>query len=302
MTTPFNILINKRAGTVLAMGEPAIEAAIASSGITVAELLFCEPDRIESELERLAGLPAPLLVGGGDGTLRDCAQVLARAKKPFGVLPFGTMNLLATDLGLTSLQQALTAYAGEVREQAMDAGFVNGEIFLCCASIGTMPRASIFREKNRLTNKVILIPQLFLFILRHFDMHKRDRWALEIDGRVTRVRSPAIVVSANRFADSQTLTESNFKRQRLDGGELAAYVFVAHTHATHLRFMWRLLFGHWLKDPDLTESTGTAMRLWSGHHKPLVSIDGEVSKMRAPLTFTLKPGWVRVLVPAAEAA
>ena len=125
-----------------------------------------------------------------------------------------------------------------------------------------------------------------------------DRFALEIDGRMTKVQTPAIVISANRFADSQKLTESNFKRVALDGNELAAYVFVAHTHATHVRFVWRLIFGHWLKDPDLTETVGRKIRLWSRHHRPLVSIDGEVTKLPSPLEFTLKPGWVHVLVPA----
>lgn len=295
--TAFNILINKRAGTVLTMGEGAIEAAIRKADLQVDELLFAEPDHIHAELERLARQKSPLLIGGGDGTIRDCADVLARRAKAFGVLPFGTMNLLATDLGITSLDQALKTYAAGIHEVRMDAGFVNDNIFLCCASVGTMPHASVFREKNRLANKVILIPKLFLFVLKHFDMHKRDRAVLEVDGQMIKVRTPAIVISANRFADSQKLTESNFKRISLNGGELAAYVFVAHTHATHLRFMWRLLFGHWLKDPDLNEMAGKAIRLWSKHHRPLVSIDGEVTKLPSPLTFTLKPGWVPVLVP-----
>jgi diacylglycerol kinase family enzyme len=301
MTAAFNILINKRAGTVLAMGEPAIEAAIQTAGIDVGEQIFAEPGDIHAELERLAALDAPLLIGGGDGTIRDCAEVLAKHKKAFGVLPFGTMNMLATDLGITSLPQALKAYASGTREVRMDAGFVNGNIFLCCASIGTMPHASVFREKNRLANKAILIPKLFLFVLRHFKMHSRDRAVLEIDGQMTKVRSPAIVISANRFADSQKLTESNFKRASLDGNELAAYVFVAKTNATHIRFMWRLIFGHWLKDPDLTETTGQKMRIWSKHHRTLVSIDGEVTKLASPLEFSLKAGWVPVLVPAPAA-
>lgn len=297
MTQAFNILINKRAGTVLAMGEAAIAAAIEQAGLTVAEQLFAEPGDIHAELERLAALGAPLLIGGGDGTIRDCAEVLAKHQKAFGVLPFGTMNLLATDLGITSLNQALKAYARGTHEVRMDAGFVNGNIFLCCASVGTMPHASVFREKNRLASKAVLIPKLFLFVLKHFRMHSRDRAVLEVDGRTMKVRTPAIVISANRFADSQKLTESNFKRVALDAHELAAYVFVARTNATQIRFIWRLIFGHWLKDPDLTETVGQKMRLWSKHHRPLVSIDGEVTKLPSPLEFTLKPGWVPILVP-----
>src|SRR4051812_28490709 len=95
----FNILINRRSGTVLAMGEPAVEAAIADSSLDVAELCFSEPDQMSANLDRLIKSQQPLIVGGGDGTIRECAKVLAERGKAFGVLPFGTMNLLPHDLG-----------------------------------------------------------------------------------------------------------------------------------------------------------------------------------------------------------
>ncbi|MBW8734908.1 MAG: diacylglycerol kinase, partial [Asticcacaulis sp.] len=245
----FNILINRRSGTVLAMGEPAVEAAITDSSLDVAELCFSEPDQMSANLDRLIKSQQPLIVGGGDGTIRECAKVLAEQGKAFGVLPFGTMNLLPHDLGFDTLQNALKAYARGVTTSAIDAGFVNGELFLCCASIGTMPQASVYREQKRDVSKIWLFPQLFMFVLENLDRHKRDRIVLDIDGEMTRFHTPAVVVSANRFADSDKLTESNFKRQTLDGGELAAYVMTTRTRAGHVRLLMRLLFGHWLLEP-----------------------------------------------------
>jgi diacylglycerol kinase family enzyme len=172
----FNILINRKSGTVLNMGEPAVEAAIAASEITVTELCLCEPDDMQANLERLSQKPEYLLIGGGDGAIRETAKYLSAHRKAFGVLPFGTMNLLAADLGLTSQQQALNTYAGGAREERMDAGFVNDEIFLCCASIGTMPQASVYREARRMTNRFLLLPQMFLFVAGNMDKHRRRRW------------------------------------------------------------------------------------------------------------------------------
>lgn len=295
----FNILINRRSGTVLNMGEPAVQAAIHDSGLEVAELCLSEPDAMAENLDRLIGRPHPLLIGGGDGTIRESAKVLAERGKAFGVLPFGTMNLLPHDLGIDTLHSALKAYAQGVRIGAIDAGFVNGEIFLCCASIGTMPQASVYREQKRDVSKIWLFPQLFMFVLDNLDRHKRDRIVLDIDGEMTRFHTPAVVVSANRFADSDKLTESNFKRQTLDGGELAAYVMTTKTRAGHMRLLMRLLFGHWLRDPDLREMTGQRMKLWSRHKRQLVSIDGEVEKMHTPLEFTIRPRHVQVLIPEA---
>ncbi|WP_443748956.1 diacylglycerol/lipid kinase family protein [Asticcacaulis solisilvae] len=295
----FNILINRRSGTVLNMGEAAVEAAIHDSGLEVAELCLSEPDAMSENLDRFIKSTQPLLIGGGDGTIRESAKVLAEHGKAFGVLPFGTMNLLPHDLGIDTLQQALKAYAQGVRTDAIDAGYVNGELFLCCASIGTMPQASVYREQKRDTSKVWLVPQLFMFILDNLDRHKRERIVLDVDGVMARFHAPAVVVSANRFADSDKLTESNFKRHTLDGGELAAYVMTTKTKASHVRVLMRLLFGHWLRDPDLKEMTGQRIKLWSRHKKALVSIDGEVEKLRTPLEFTLKPRHVKVLVPEA---
>lgn len=299
MTNSFNILINKRSGTVLTMGEAAIEAAIAHSQIPVKEQIFAEPEDMQAELERLTARPEYLLIGGGDGTIRESAHYLATHKKAFGILPFGTMNLLATDLGLTSLQQALTAYAEGVTETTMDAGYVNGEIFLCCASIGTMPKASVFREKNRGENPFLLFPKMFLFVFNSLDKHKKQRVVLKVGNEMLKFHTAALVVADNRFADSDKLTDSNFKRDDLNGGELAAYIATTKTRSSHLRFMARLVFGHWLKDPDLTEVTGKTMTLWTRRKYELVSIDGEVQKMHTPLDFKLKAKFVHLLVPEA---
>ncbi len=298
--TGYNILINRRSGTVLNMGEPAVQKAIETSGIAVEELCLAEPTDMQAELARLAALDTPLIVGGGDGTIRDCSKYLSEQQKAFGVLPLGTMNLLAHDLNINTLQDALNAYAGETTTEAIDAGFVNGEIFLCCASIGTMPQASVFREAQRKANNLLLFPQMFLFIMGNLDKHKRERTVLDIDGEMKRFRTPAVVVSVNRFADSEKLTESNFKRGDLTGGELAAYISTTKTATAHLRLIGRLLFGHWLKDPDLAELTGARIKLWSRHKRALVSIDGEVDKMRTPLVFTLKPKHVKLLIPSPD--
>ena len=294
----FNILINGKSGTMLNMGQPAIESAIATSGIGIAELCFSEPEDMQDNLARLSKQSTPLLIGGGDGTIRETAKYLSNHGKAFGILPFGTMNLLAHDLGLTTLQQALSAYAAGAQPRVMDAGFVNGEIFLCCASIGTMPEASVYREENRQQNDLLLIPRMFLFVVQNLEKNQNKRLSLKIDGQKMHLRSPALVVSINRFAESSIWTQSNFKRANLTGGELAVYAPETLTHMSRLRFLTRLLVGNWLKDPDLNEMTGKRVTVKTRHRQDVVSIDGEVMELTEPLRFSLKQKFVKLLVPA----
>lgn len=299
MPDGFSILINGKSGTVLNMGHEAIEAAIAESGLKVAELCFSEPEEMGRNLARLARLKNPLLVGGGDGTLRESAKYLSEhTRKPFGVLPFGTMNLLAKDLGADDLQTALNGYAAGFTQISMDAGYVNGEIFLCCASIGVMPNAAVYREENRKENDLWMVPRMFLYVLERFN--KRQRVILEGDNTAYRFNTPAVVVSVNRFAESGLLDANNFRRDTLEGGELAAYVATTTTQAEHLRFLSKLMIGNWLKDPGIHEITAKRFKLKGHRRKRLVSLDGEVITLRGDLTFTLKPRYLPVLIPASR--
>lgn len=299
--TAYNILINGKAGTVLNLGHDSITAAIEASGMAVNELLFAEPAEMEAALDRFAQSPHPLLVGGGDGTLRSCADTLSRKNKAFGILPFGTMNLLAHDLGMNTLDEALKAYAKGASETRIDAGEINGELFLCCASVGVMPEASVFREQHRTNNFLLMVPYLFWFVADYFERRKNARIVLQNGKRLHRFRSPAVVISANRYADTTRIDESNFKRNDLQGGELAAYIASTRTRVSHLRFLTRLLVGNWKSDPDLTELTGTQMTLWTRHRKEKVSVDGEVTDLKTPLEIKLKARYVPLLIPLREA-
>jgi diacylglycerol kinase family enzyme len=295
--TPYNILINARSGTVLNMGRDAIEAAIAHSGIEVAELCFADPENMQAETDRLIALDAPLLIGGGDGTLKESAKHICAMDKPFGILPFGTMNLLAHDLNMFSLNEALKAYANGAVVESIDAGFVGDEIFLCCASLGTMPQASVFREENRERNPLLFLPQLFLFVVNQLEKNKHKKMTLYFDGRKKRLRTAALVVSANRFADTTSWTQNNFKRDTLTGGVLAVYAARTQTKWGHIRLLLRMLVGDWLHDPELDERTAQKVGIRTHRKRELVSIDGEVLEMAMPLEFTIRPKLVKLLVP-----
>jgi diacylglycerol kinase family enzyme len=87
----------------------------------------------ESAVSAGAGL---VLACGGDGTVTACAEGVAGTGVPLAVIPLGTGNLLARNLGLpTGLDEALAVAAGGV-QQPVDAGRANGTLFVVMAGLG----------------------------------------------------------------------------------------------------------------------------------------------------------------------
>ncbi|HYY74470.1 MAG TPA: phosphatase PAP2 family protein [Solirubrobacterales bacterium] len=85
-------------------------------------------------------------VCGGDGTLIAAAEVAAEQRKPLLLMPGGTMNHLAHDLGLRAPIDAATA-AAEGRGVAIDHATVNGQMFLNNASVGVYPAIVALRQR-----------------------------------------------------------------------------------------------------------------------------------------------------------
>ncbi len=77
-----------------------------------------------------------LVAAGGDGTVREVAEVAARLELPLGILPLGTSNSVARELGipLDPVEAARTVAAG--RERTVDMGEAGGARFLLCWSVG----------------------------------------------------------------------------------------------------------------------------------------------------------------------
>ncbi len=134
---------------------PEVEAALKAAGL--------EFDLIESQhkshIVELAEEAAregcsPIIVAGGDGSLGDALNGLAKAAAseqeklgPFGIMPTGSANDLAYALGLpTDLNEAARLIArGKTR--AMDVGKLNGRYFINNSGGGLEPYVSTKHEK-----------------------------------------------------------------------------------------------------------------------------------------------------------
>jgi YegS/Rv2252/BmrU family lipid kinase len=77
-----------------------------------------------------------VLACGGDGTVTACAEGITGSGVPLAIIPMGTGNLLARNIGLpVGLDEALAVALGGV-QQSIDAGRVNGNLFVVMAGLG----------------------------------------------------------------------------------------------------------------------------------------------------------------------
>jgi YegS/Rv2252/BmrU family lipid kinase len=94
-----------------------------------------DPGRGQAESAVSAGADL-VLACGGDGTVTACAEGVTSTGVPLAIIPMGTGNLLARNMGLPmGLDEALVVAVGSV-QQPVDAGRVNGTLFVVMAGLG----------------------------------------------------------------------------------------------------------------------------------------------------------------------
>jgi len=134
---------------------PEAEAALKAAGIDF-ELAVSESPRHIIELARAAAEQgfSPIIAAGGDGTIGETVNGLAKAARsenellgPLGILPLGSANDLVDNLGIPKdlSEAARVIAAGKIRK--MDVGSVNGFYFANNSAIGLEPYITLKQEK-----------------------------------------------------------------------------------------------------------------------------------------------------------
>ena len=184
------LLINPRSGK----GRPdasELRRKAEQLGITTHVL---GPDDDAGELAREAA--GPLGVAGGDGSLAPVADVAIERDVPFVVVPFGTRNHFARDVGLDPDDPlgALRAFSG--RDLRVDAGRVNDRLFLNNVSLGLYARLVHRRERHRRRREAFARLRALGILLR-----RPSSLGVTIDGRPVAAR--VVVVANNHYKDRE---------------------------------------------------------------------------------------------------
>jgi len=186
--TDFEILalVNKDAGTA----DAACEALGKAGGFRVERIP--PSDLAERVRSALARGERRILVAGGDGSIATAAAAMRGKSCELAILPGGTLNHLAQDLGLPSdLAEAARVASGKTT-RCIDVGEVNGQLFLNTSSVGAY--VTYVRTREGLEPRLgywlasIVAGIRILFRLRSF------RVSMEVDGVAHEYVTPLVFI------------------------------------------------------------------------------------------------------------
>jgi diacylglycerol kinase family enzyme len=293
------VLVNRHGGSVRKRGITAdgLREIFQKAGTEADVRLIPGEEICDAARAAVQAGTGAVVAGGGDGTIRAVASELVGGEVPLGVLPLGTLNHFAADLGIpTDLAAAARVIAGG-NAHPLDVGEVNGEIFLNNSSLGFYPPIVQARNQEMRHSRhgkwLSMAIATFKLLPRLASLHVRissGDWHVERKTEVLFVGNNEYVLSAfahgapDRVADSGNLYLYLARsRSRLGLVGVALLGLVRDIKRTQSVEDWRL-----------AEFTIEVRK-----RKAIpVALDGEVSVMRPPLRYRTRPRALRVILPA----
>lgn len=234
----------------------------------------------------------PLVVAwGGDGTVNEVGSALAFSGTALGIVPAGSGNGLARELGVPLDPPAALAAVLRGAERVIDAGDLDGRLFFNVAGCGLDARvARGFADgggSRRGLRRYIGVT------VRELLAYVPDDLAIEADGTVIRAR-PLMVAFANssQYGNGARIAP----RARLDDGRLDVVV-VGHRPVWRVALQVpRLFTGRIDRAPDVTTFAAAAVTV-RGDGPILCHVDGEPYTGGSTVTVRARSGALRVRCP-----
>ena len=234
-----------------------------------------------------------IVAAGGDGTVSSVAAAVIDSDKILGVLPLGTLNHFAKDLGIpTDLEQAVrTIIAGHTIE--VDVAEVNDRIFLNNSSLGLYPMIVREREKRQRLG----FRKWPAFVWATLQALRRNPFLdvrLRIKGELLDRTTPFVFIGNNEYA--MDLFNIGV-RDRLDRGELSIYITHGTSRLKLIGLALRAVVGRLRNDKDFLALRSDEVKIHTARKRVRVAFDGEIDVLEAPLHYRVRNRALRVIVP-----
>lgn len=295
MTVP--ILINRGGGSTGddAKARQQVAAALAKAGID-GKVELLDGEQLARRAKRLVSAGTKLMiVGGGDGTISAAAGAAADSKTTLGILPMGTLNHLARDLGISFDLDEAAAVIASGKLHRIDVAELNGRIFVNNCAIGLYPLMVVDREsqQKRLGRSKRLA--MLVASARTLVRYHHHRLTLTINGNAKEVvETPLLFVGNNDYKIDMPAAG---RRQTLDDGHLSVLVLRSKARAGMIAAVLRALVGRARPDDLEHIENVETLRVTGRRSHYNVAMDGETVKLAPPLDYRIRKRALRVMAP-----
>ena len=290
-----SVIINERSGAARHPDTGSkIQSLFAKHGLHVQLERVPDPGDLPARARRAAARGDVLVAAGGDGTVNTVAGVAVETHATMAVLPMGTLNHFAKDLGLPlDLEHAVATVAGGQTHE-VDIGEVNGRIFVNNSSVGLYPRMVWERdvEQRRGRNKWTAFA---IAMMRTWRDYRTITAHLMVGDQAADVRTPFIFVGNNHY------TAEGFQlggRSRLDEGRLSIYLAPECGRFEVLALPVRALTRRLDSGAPFVEFAAETVTVDIESRRVSVAVDGEVALMTSPLEYRVRSRALRAIVSA----
>ncbi|MCU0749121.1 MAG: hypothetical protein MUF13_06190 [Akkermansiaceae bacterium] len=294
------LLINRAAGASQRGHDPAtiakdVEKAFHARQHEITTRLV-DPGDIERCIQQaLKERPDVLLIGGGDGSVSAAAGLIAGTETALGILPMGTFNLAARDLGIPLDFAKAAEFLANAPSFPIDVLDVNGRTCLCSTIFGFYPEfSSIFenREANRgqwWRKAIGLISRVGLAFRKSRAL--RLSWESPAGSGTLRTKFSVFVPGSYRNAVGLIPARTEFT-----SGKLTAYLGRHRHTSAALRGMLDYSMGRQNLNPQLTVFSTPEITLRAKRRRHAkIMLDGEILKLRFPIRLRIRPRCLHVL-------
>ncbi len=256
--------------------------------------MLCATSR-SGEAEALARLAAKegfskVVAAGGDGTVNEVVNGLAGTDAALGLLPLGTMNVFAGELGLPWMNlKRCWKIIQEGHVRRVDLPSANAKHFVQLAGVGF--DAQVVKETSRVLKRNFG-PLSYLVSAAQIAARRPPR--IEIESEHARTKRGSFVLIGNgRFYGGPF---PFFKKAVIDDGLFDVLLFKRFNYIEIVRYMQDVIFNSKITSREVEYFQTTSLRVTSHGHVP-VEIDGELIG-NCPVEFKIRKRGLRVLAPA----
>jgi diacylglycerol kinase family enzyme len=289
---PLPVIVNAAGGAASRAGDKLagqIEAAFQSADQPIA-LELVRGEELEAALHRHASA-SRMVVGGGDGTLNTAAAVLANGDTELAVLPLGTLNHFARQIGVPADLEGAAGVAATGAARRVDLATVGERVFINNLSAGAYVELVRSREASPLPKFIATLPAAWSTLRR-----LRSRvFDLVIDGRPRSVRTPLLLIGNNRYEVEEGRPA---ERAALDDGLLSVYAVASLSRTALLAAALRTLAGRVRIHRDFAlDLTAREVEIAGPGASLEITLDGERCRFDLPLTMRIRPRALAVVAP-----